>query len=137
VTDGPELVYFARRSERRKLLNEQTVACVLEDAGFARIFPEDHGIVEQITFVRNARCIVASDGSAATLAFFAQPGTKLCILASERMFFHAAYTNSLQELGIDVTILTGPPHGSAMYVHHNDYAIPEDLLRTFLGEWID
>jgi glycosyl transferase family 61 len=134
---GPERIFLARKPDQhRKLVNNSVIELAAQERGFVLVYPQDLDFADQMNLVRNARRIVGSEGSALFLGFFASPGTKLCILSSPHMFYSTSYTCLLEELGVDVTILTGPVvQERPPYPHFGDYSVPEDTFRTFLEEW--
>jgi hypothetical protein len=138
-------IYLARREHLgRKLLNWPAIESLAKSRGFAIFYPEEHSFIEQVRRIRSSTYIAGPEGSAMYLNFFASPGTKLCIL--NHSFTHDAltYTYLLQELGIDVTIFTGPPlrlndgSGWPNYGHQQyaDYEIDETAFAAFLDGWL-
>jgi hypothetical protein len=75
-------VYFSRRDfPRRRLVNEAEIEAVLAARGYLVVDPAALPFREQVRLVRSARTIIAPDGSANYLAFFARPGTRIGILS--------------------------------------------------------
>ena len=135
VRIGPERIFFARKKgQHRKLLNESAILRMAESRGFAVIYPQDYDFLDQLNLVRNSRVIIGPEGSAIYLAFFARPGTKLCVLSPPHVAGLTAYTSLMEEIGIaDITIMTGPVNRpDANYPHRSDFSIPEDVFQTFL-----
>jgi hypothetical protein len=134
---GPERVFLARKpDQQRKLTNHSSIERCAEQYGFVIVYPQDLDFAGQMKLMRDARYIVASRGSALFLTFFARPGTKLCILSSQRVLRFALLTGPLDEIGVDTTILTGPIAQDDAVAHFADYAIPEGAFRKFLEEWL-
>jgi hypothetical protein len=140
---GIARLYLARRPGRHKaIVNHGDVDEVLSRQGFTRVLPEEHPFLEQLNLVRQARFIVAPEGSNALLSFFARPGTRLCVLTSP-------YTRPLLDMGgaareraLDLSFLTGPciTDGSPLAEHPfwrfwSDYRIDPALLARFLAAW--
>lgn len=140
---GIDRLYLARRPGRHKaIVNHGEVDEVLSRQGFVRVLPEEHTLLEQLNLVRQARCIVAPEGSNALLSFFARPATRLCVLTSP-------YTAPLLDLGgaarerqLALTLLTGPcvADDSALAEHPfwrfwSDYRIDPAVLARFLAAW--
>jgi capsular polysaccharide biosynthesis protein len=135
VRSGPERLFLARKEgQHRKLSNDAAIRRMAERRGFTVIFPQDHDFIDQLSLVRNARAIIGLEGSAIYLAFFAQPGTKLCVLSPPHIAGLTAYTSLLEAIGIaDITIMTGTVvRPNANYPHRSDFSIPEDVFQTFL-----
>jgi Glycosyltransferase 61 len=138
-------VYLARREHLvRKLLNGPTIEALASSRGFTIFYPEEHSFVEQVRKIRSSAYILGPEGSAMYLNFFAMPGTKLCILNHPFTHDTLTYTYLLQELGVDVTIFTGPSlrlnagPGWPNYGHQQyaDYEIDEIELAAFLDAWL-
>jgi capsular polysaccharide biosynthesis protein len=136
---GNERVYLARQSwRRRKLLNHAEVEDVARARGFCVVYPEELDFQDQVRLLRDAQFVLGPDGSAFYLAFFAQPGTRVCTLShpfaistqSEQACF-------LSAAGMDVTFVTGPGIAeSAEYPDFQDYTIDLTVLDRFLDEWL-
>jgi hypothetical protein len=135
VRSGPESIFLARKKgQHRKLSNDIEIMWMAESRGFTVIYPQDHDFLEQLSLVRNSRVIIGLEGSAIYLAFFAKPGTKICILSPPHIAGLTAYTSLLEAVGItDITIMTGPVvRPDVNYPHRSDFSIPEDAFQTFL-----
>jgi capsular polysaccharide biosynthesis protein len=134
---GTGKVFLARRHFRhRRLFNEPAIEAAAAERGFRIVEPEELDFAAQVRLVREARFIIGADGPALFLAFFARPGTRLCILCHPDTAGLAVLTGPLGEIGIEVTVLTGP------YIRigdeHRDgslYQIDEDGFRAFLEVW--
>jgi hypothetical protein len=86
--------------------------------------------------VRQARFIVAPEGSAIFLLFFATAGTRLCVLNHPLVDPLVIYQGLFGNRGIELTILTGPEKGQHHEMpHYADYEIPPDHFYDFLGDW--
>ena len=135
---GHERVYLARQSwRRRKLLNHAEIEEAARRHGFHVVYPEELDFAEQVALLRNARYVLGPDGSAFYLAFFAQPGTKVCILShTYAISTQVELTCFLSAAGIDVTFVTGPGviH-SDEYPDFQDYAVDCDVVERFLEQW--
>lgn len=142
---GIDRLYLARRPGRHKaILNHEAVDAVLARHGFVRVLPEEHPLPAQWNLVRQARWIVAPEGSNALLGFFAQAGTRMALLTSQ-------YTQPLLDLGgtaaargLPFTVVTGPcatdsPHHTEhpFWRFWNDYRIDPSALDRFLSDWLD
>ncbi|MCO5977534.1 glycosyltransferase family 61 protein [Ideonella oryzae] len=141
---GIERLYLARRPERHKaIVNHAAVDAVLAAHGFVRVLPEEHPFLEQLNLVRQARFIVAPEGSNALLGAFGGPGKQIAILTSP-------YTQPLLDLGAtaavlgqSLTFLTGPcAQDSPRHTEHpfwcfwNDYRIDPAGLDAWLADWL-
>jgi hypothetical protein len=135
-TPGPEQVFLARRgSGWRKLLNQTEISAIAAAHGFVIAFPEELTFPEQVALVRDARFIIAPEGSAIFLCYFARQQPKLCILNHTLLEWPTVYNSLLSGAGIEITILTGPitreygPHSI-----DSDYRIDEAVFSKFLTE---
>ena len=141
---GIERLYLARRPERHKaIVNHAAVDAVLARHGFVRVLPEEHSLLEQLNLVRQARFIVAPEGSNALLGAFGGPGKRIAILTSP-------YTQPLLDLGATAAVLgqsltffTGPcAQDSPRHTEHpfwrfwNDYRIDPAGLDAWLADWL-
>jgi hypothetical protein len=140
--DGPARVFLARKPHlRRQLVNAADIEAIAEAAGFVVVYPEEVDFKEQVRLVRNARYVVAPDGSALHLTLFSPPGTKLCILSHPFPLLWTAYSSMVEE--IDMTIFTGdvvnandtPGYPNFGYEHHADYRIDLGRFGSFLDTW--
>jgi Glycosyltransferase 61 len=132
---GPERVFLGRRAHGwRKLVNHTAIEAEAQARGFSVVFPQDLRFVEQIRLLRNARFVVAPEGSALFLAFFARPGTKICILNHPLIEGALSYAGFFD--GMLITILTGPiVHSHPVFPHRADYEIDAMSFREFLDGW--
>jgi hypothetical protein len=70
------------------------------------------------------------------LCFFNRPGTRLCILNHTHTEGLPTLTGLLSEIGLDVTVMTGPiVQQVESHLHFSDYEIDVDQFRSFLAEW--
>lgn len=135
---GPRRVFLARKDFRhRKLVNRAAIETMAKQRGFAVVYPEDLDFIEQVRLLRTARFVIAPEGSALFLAFFAEAGLRLCILAQPVTEGLADFDGILAGRGVDITVLTGPPvtthHERADY---SDYRIDETSFGCFLDGWL-
>ena len=134
AADSPRRVFLARRPQRhRKLLNSPEVEALLQARGFATVYPEELDFDAQVRLVRGADWLIGPEGSAMFLAFFARPGTRLCILNHPYTIGLPVLTGLLDALGMHTTILTGPAlNENALLPHFIDYRIEPQALAAFL-----
>ena len=125
---GAERLFVLRQMEgRRRLMNQDDVARVLEPFGFAGIDPGMLPFDQQVAAFSCARCIVGVHGAALTNFFFAPPGGTLVEL----------YTNIAQPFSA-----TWPWHAASRMSrslerrrpgddHHGDFLVDiESLLKV-------
>lgn len=122
---GNGRLYLARRPTRHRLLeNHGDIERMAVARGYTCVYPEDAGFAEQVRLVRSARFIIAPQGSAIFLMFFAQPGTRLLLL-------HNCYTDNLvgfagffEAAGVQARVLAGEAPASGWGIDENsDYRI--------------
>ena len=129
---GAKRIYLARKAFRhRKLVNHAAIEDVARMMAFDVVYPEDLSFADQAALARQATIIVAPEGSAVYLAFFARRGTTLCILSHPMTDGLAEYNGLLEPHDVAVTVVTGPlVQASHSTPHDSDYSIDE---RTFRG----
>jgi hypothetical protein len=134
---GPKMeashIYLARKSFRhRKLVNHAEIEGIVAAHGFSIIYPEDFDFAEQVRFLRDARYVMAPEGSALFLCYFMERGSKLCILNHEETEGLVGY----EVLDMELTIISGPPYGDrGGRSIDRDYVINPDVVRRFLDKW--
>ena len=133
---GPERVFLGRRPAGwRKLVNSEAIEAAARNRGFQIVYPEDLDFAAQADLLRHAHFVVAPEGSALFLAYFARPGTKICIL-NHTLIDGAIGYNGLFDRVL-ITILTGPiVRPDAQFPHRADYRIDADAFGAFLDEWV-
>ncbi|MBV9150631.1 MAG: glycosyltransferase family 61 protein [Alphaproteobacteria bacterium] len=135
---GPPRVFLARRDFRhRRLVNRHKIENLASERGFVVAYPENLDFIDQVRLVRGARYIIAPEGSALFLAYFAPPGLRLCILNHQETEGLAIYNGLLRGRRAQITALTGPQvrkhHERSNYA---DYEIDERGFKAFLDEWV-
>ena len=138
VTPGnsPKYIFLARKAFRhRKLLNFKNIEHEAIKLGFEIVYPEDHTFAEQVILLRNAKTIVAPEGSAIFLAFFAKMGSKLIILSHPLTDVLVDYNGILSMQGIELSVLTGPiSQMDQQTPHDSDYEIENAKFVQLLNE---
>jgi capsular polysaccharide biosynthesis protein len=129
--------FLARKAFRhRKLLNAPEIEAAAAAQGFAIVYPEDLGFAAQVSLLRGADRILASEGSAIFLAFFARAGAKLCILSHPFTDVLSDYTGILQLHDVQVSVLTGPvARLDSETPHDSDYVIDAAQFLGYLRDW--
>jgi hypothetical protein len=108
-TSSPDRVYFARKPFRhRRLTNAAAVEQIARECGFHVAYPEDLPFRTQAALAREARVVVAPEGSALFLTMFCRPGATVCILSHPITDLLADYNGLLSVHGIGVIVITGP-----------------------------
>jgi hypothetical protein len=133
--EGPARVFLARKdSLHRKLVNRMEIEAIAVEAGFAIVYPEELGFLDQAALLRSARHVVAPEGSALFLNVFLMPGARVCILNHELTEYPVLHAENKD---IEVTILTGPKVGEQRGSPQDaNYRINTNVFRRFLAEWL-
>ena len=136
-TVGPR-VYLARKPFRhRRLTNSDAIQHAARTLGFEIVYPEDLSFSEQATIVQNADVVVAPEGSAIFLCFFARPDSRLCILSHPWTDALTEYNGLLAPHGVEVVALTGPiTRANHETLHDSDYEIDEKMFRRVVQKLI-
>jgi hypothetical protein len=135
---GPSRVFLARKEFRhRKLAKRAIVEALAKARGFAIVYPEELDFIEQARLLRDARFVVAPEGSALFLCCFLSRGAKVCILNHRNTEGLVLYNGGCDAKDIELTIITGPrvgpQRGSPQDV---DYMIDADVFGRFLADWL-
>ncbi len=134
-------VFLARApSLHHKLVNRAVIEVAAEARGFRVVDPSQLDFVEQVRLVRHASFIIGPDGSQMFLAFFARPGTKLCIFSNVEgvVEIQAEHGALYTELDVDYTVITGPTvHLDVVFSGESDYEIDEAAFCRFLDVWLE
>lgn len=130
-----ERIYLARKPRGwRKLVNYAEIEDTVRRFGFFIIYPEEMSFTAQAALMRGARFVIAPEGSALFLAYFARPGTRLCILNHSLIEASIGYNGIFD--GVEITILTGPIlRHDPDFPHRADYTIDAAALEAFLAGW--
>lgn len=134
-----ERVFLARRpGGDHALVNGAAIEAAAERRGFRLVYPEDLSFGEQIRMLEHARFVIGQSGSALHLVAFANPGTRLCILACSEdiLATQCEYNAVLDGVGIETTILSGLSETSAEPAWRSDFLIDELEFDRFLDGWL-
>lgn len=134
---GCDRLFLARKpgNPKKRLINREQIETLAKSKGFARIYPEDHSVLEQIRMIRSATHIIAPEGSNALLSWFARSGTRVCVLSPPYTWPLVEFNAILAERGIDLTVATGPdqdPGTGEFCGFWNDYSIDPGRLENML-----
>jgi Glycosyltransferase 61 len=134
-----EKIFLARKKQNaRQMVNREAIEAAAEARGFRVVCAEDLSFADQASLLRDARFVVGPEGSAMTLLFFARPGTKLLILQHPYTAGSPVLASLLREVGIDVTVMTGPyVHINQEYAHFSDYEIDGPGFSRFLDDELE
>jgi capsular polysaccharide biosynthesis protein len=136
---APKRVFLARTTLRhRKLVNRDAIESMAARVGFTIAYPEDVSFAEQLALVRGADRILAPEGSAIFLAFFAPVAAKLCVLTHPLTDVLAEYNGLLAVHGVEVCGLSGPfVRQNEEVPHDSDYEIATEAFSRFLLNWLE
>jgi capsular polysaccharide biosynthesis protein len=77
-------VYISRRkAPRRRLANEEDVACVMREYGFRVVYLEEHPFEDQVAILSKARYVASNHGAGLTNMLFMRPGGRVLELRRE------------------------------------------------------
>ncbi len=97
-------VFISRkRSNRRKIINEDDVFGLFEPYGFVAYNLEDLSVLEQVALFHNAEIIVGEHGAGLTNLVFAQPETKVVEIFQARydaMYWYLSQALKLKYIGV-------------------------------------
>jgi capsular polysaccharide biosynthesis protein/glycosyltransferase involved in cell wall biosynthesis len=134
VPTGMDRLFLARKPFLRRKYNAAEIEAAAAAHGFVVVYPEDLNFVEQARLLYHARFVVAPNGSASMLAYLARAGTKVCILSHPDIAYLQDAT--LDELGIELTFLTGPyTEKHEEFQHFSNYEIDPARFADFLSHW--
>ena len=125
----------ATRSGTSDAENQEILRRRLQEQGFTVVYPDELTFVEQVNLVANAKCIVAPEGSALFLCYFASPGTRLFILenaAVEDANVWRAFFPDCEPTAMAGTVVARDEG----FPHRSSYRIGPQRFRDFLGEWL-
>jgi hypothetical protein len=135
---GWDRVYIARKSHltKKKLLNFREIEAIAQAGGFKIVYPEEMSFIDQLRLVRHARYIVGPEGSGTYLAFFARPGTRVCVLSPPYTLGLIDINGILAGVGVDLTIITGREFRNEEFSPFwYDYEIQPIRFAEFLEDW--
>ena len=133
----PCRIYLTRRHcTYRKVTNEGALQALLENHGFTEIAPERLVLAQQIALFRNAKIIVAPNGSALANIVYCRSGTKIVQLHSP-LYVNPTYWEMACALGLELYPVMGPgdiPWGNPDYslLHAKDFEVDIDALKQVL-----
>ncbi|MFW6028236.1 MAG: glycosyltransferase family 61 protein [bacterium] len=127
---GPRRIYLARRdTQRRRLVNRRDVEAWAEANGFALMYLEEHGFLDQLRLIRGADVVIGPEGSALFMCLFARPGQKIGILDHPFVDEFEPWLQTFEALGHSAWLLTGKPVGNVPeYKDHTNYTIEPGAL---------
>jgi capsular polysaccharide biosynthesis protein len=133
---GPKNVFLARQPWRwSQLLNAPEIEAVAAELGFTVVYPDELTFVEQVNLVANARRVVAPEGSALFLCYFASPATQLLILENavvEGGNIWRAFFPNCEPTGMAGTVVDYDDS----FPHRSSYRIDPRRFREVLREWL-
>ena len=132
---GPENVFLARKSRWAHLVTAPEVEAVAQEHGFTIVHPEDLTFVEQANLLAGAKRVVAPEGSALFLCYFAPPGTRLLVLdnaSTEGVNVWNTYFPNCELTAMSGTIVDRDER----FVHRSSFRIDPERFRDVLEEWL-
>jgi capsular polysaccharide biosynthesis protein len=97
---------YLKRTEKRKLVNQEEIENYLESQGFEAVLCENYTIVQQASIFYNAEVIVGPHGAAFTNTVFCRPDTKVIEFFSPR-WINPCYWTISNEISLQYYYLIG------------------------------
>ncbi len=98
-----------RRTESKRIRNEDALAAKFAEAGFEIVFTEDLSYAEQVALFSSAGCVVGASGAALTNIIYCHPGTVVgCFIPEDYgfcIYSTIAYLNGCKALYLDADII--------------------------------
>lgn len=91
VRDYPARMFVSRRIRKRACLNTDEVEAAFAERGFAVVYPEDHGLAEQVEMFRRAEVVAGFAGSGLFHLCFAEEPKKVLMLSHQRYIARNEY----------------------------------------------
>ena len=133
--NGAESVFLARQPWRwGHLLNAPEIEAVAHEHGFTVVYPDELTFVEQVNLLANAKRVLATEGSALFLCYFASPGTRLLILenaAIEGANVYRALFPNCEPTAMAGTIVDR----DHSFPHRSSFRLDPQRFRDVLTEW--
>lgn len=135
ASQGRERIFLARKPSRwRKMVNHEEIEAIAKASGFQIVYPETLDFPSQVALIQSAEWVIAPEGSALLLMYFARPGTHLCIL-NHPIIETTAYDGLLDQ--VDLCVLVGPiVDRDRAFVHRSSYRIDPSEFAAMLAEWL-
>lgn len=133
----PRRVYAGRQGSlgRRRLLNEDRVLGIFEDAGCQTVEFSRLTVAEEITLFRRAELVAAPHGSALTGMIYMGPGSKVCCLLPRDLLRVIRHHFSLSApRGISLTAVIGESFHSRIDVAN--WIVDESLVRESIERMV-
>jgi Glycosyltransferase 61 len=133
---GPENVFLARQPWRwAQLVNTPEIEAVADEQGFTVVYPDELTFVEQVNLLANAKRVLAPEGSALFLCYFATPGTRLLILENavvEGANIWRAFFPNCEPTAMAGTVVDHDDR----FPHRSSYRIDPQRIRDVLRDWL-
>lgn len=137
VTDRP-YVYIARSGgKHRALLNEASLIEVLEQLGFAVVYPGELCFAEQVALFFHAKVIIGPTGAGMANIVFANPDCRIAVLAGATLNAnYYLFAQLAQHAGIRLVYIAGRCRDKRDL--HSDYDVDaklvEDIAKRLIKE---
>jgi capsular polysaccharide biosynthesis protein len=127
---GSRRVYLSRSgTTHRRVVNEDEVVEVLEQAGIERVAVQDLAVAEQVALFRDAELVIAPHGGALTNLVFCSEGARVIELFPPQPI--DLYQRLSHAVGLDYTYVRAS--GTRQGLGREDYEVPLDDLRRSLA----
>lgn len=135
-TGGPRRLYLSRRGiAQRRLLNEERIEAIAEQAGFTTIQPETLSIGEQVRLFAGATHLVWPVGSGGYNALFARQNPRKLVLRAGS-FRNRVDVNLNAAIGGEVDFVEGEALDLAQSPMMADWQLDPELFAEALADWL-
>lgn len=132
-------LFLAREPQWHDVINQEAIIAAAEAQGFLVVYPNRLDFFQQVQLVRHARFIVGPSGGSLFLAFFARPGTRLCMFryVEDVIAAQIDMTGLFGAVGIAATVFTGRcVRRDEAFPPASDFEIDEAAFCRFLDRWL-
>ena len=128
-------IFLSRRNSTwRKVTNENEVYNYLKKFNFEKIYIEDFDFYKQVSIFRNAKYIVAPNGSALNNLIFSNDTSKILILGQQNTFNLGGWYGSFLKLGFNLDYFSSEINIEEPFKHSN-YEINMELFKIKINKY--
>ena len=128
-------IFLSRRNSTwRKVSNENEVYNYLKKFNFEKIYIEDFDFYKQVSIFRNAKYIVAPNGSALNNLIFSNDTSKTLILGQQNTFNLGGWYGSFVKLGFNLDYFSSELNMEEPCKHSN-YEINMELFKIKINQY--
>lgn len=121
-------IFISRHNIKARTYNNDEIEIFLNENDYKIIHPESMSFEDQVLIFHNASEIVAASGAALTNIIFCKPGTKIIVLANQKLNL-AIFSNLAECFGLNMMYLVGS-FSDSKSLHSSFYIDIKDLSRV-------